>query len=163
MATNSSTLCNRAHALQTRLNKILSNKIERPKETKELEVKFNENKKSSQKVFEIVDLTIGCPEKTILKNINLIIKAKDRIAFIGANGSGKSTLIKAITNTQSLQIEGSVVIGPSVKIGYLPQIINFEKENQNVLLEPTHILISDLEDKLKKFNDSSIIYSLKGN
>ena len=32
MATNSSTLCNRAHALQTQLNRILANKIEKPKE-----------------------------------------------------------------------------------------------------------------------------------
>ena len=56
MATNSSTLCDRAHALQTRLDKILEKKIERPKETKQLDVNFNFTKKSSQKVIEVEKL-----------------------------------------------------------------------------------------------------------
>ena len=133
MATNSSTLCDRAHALQTRLNKILENKIERPKEIKELDVTFNENKKSSQKVIEIENLIVKTEEKNILNDISLTIKAKERMAFIGANGSGKSTLIKTIMNEQNLKVEGKLIVGPSVNIGYLPQIINFEKENQNVL------------------------------
>ena len=133
MATNSSTLCDRAHALQTRLNKILEKKIERPKEQKQLDVKFDEIKKSSQKVIELENLTVKSKEKIILNDINLVIKAKERIAFVGSNGSGKSTLIKTIMNEQSLEFFGKVVVGPSVKIGYLPQIINFEKDNQNVL------------------------------
>lgn len=134
MAKNSSTLCDRAHALQTRLNKILEKKIERPKEQKQLDVKFIENKKSSQKVIEVENLTIKSNEKTILDDINLKIMAKERIAFIGSNGSGKSTLVKTIMNTQELPVFGKVEVGPSVKIGYLPQIINFERDNQNVLM-----------------------------
>jgi len=133
MATNSSTLCDRAHALQTRLDRILAKKVERPKEQKQLDVRFNENKKSSQKVIEIENLTIKTSEKIILNNIDLTIMAKERVAFIGSNGSGKSTLIKAIMNEQTLKVDGNVNVGPSVKIGYLPQIINFEKDHQNLL------------------------------
>lgn len=133
MAKNSSTLCDRAHALQTRLNKILEKKIERPKEIKQLEVKFNENKKSSKKIIEIENLTIKTKEKTILDDINLVITMKEKIAFIGSNGSGKSTLVKTIMNEQDLHVTGEIIIGPSVKIGYLPQIINFEKDNQNLI------------------------------
>ena len=35
---------------------------------------------------------------------------------------------------QELPVVGKIEIGPSIKIGYLPQIINFEKDNQNVLV-----------------------------
>ena len=133
MAKNSSTLCDRAHALQTRLNKILEKKIEKPKEIKQLEVKFNENKKSSKKIIEIENLTIKAKEKTILDDINLVITMKEKIALIGSNGSGKSTLVKTIMNEQDLHVIGEIIIGPSVKIGYLPQIINFEKDNQNLI------------------------------
>ena len=43
MATNSSTLCDRVHALQTRLNKILENKLERPKEQKNKRIQTSIN------------------------------------------------------------------------------------------------------------------------
>jgi len=146
MATNSSTLCDRASALQTRLDRILDKKIERPKEVKQLNIEFNENKKSSQKVFEIKNLTIKANKKIILDNIDLIITAKERVAFIGSNGSGKSTLVKTLMNEQDLKIEGEVIVGPSVKIGYLPQIINFEKDNQNIL---TYFKASTYTDEQK--------------
>ncbi len=77
MATNSSTLCNRAHALQTKLDKILENKIDRPREEKKLNIDFNKEDKGSKRVIEVKDLTITTPNgRKILDKINLIIKAK---------------------------------------------------------------------------------------
>ena len=61
------------------------------------------------------------------------IFAGERVALIGANGSGKSTLVKSILGEQNLPVDGKIEIGPSVKIGYLPQIITFPKPNQNLL------------------------------
>ncbi len=36
-------------------------------------------------------------EKTILKDIDLLVERGSKIAFVGQNGQGKSTLIKAIS------------------------------------------------------------------
>ncbi len=134
MATNSSTLCNRAHALQTQLDRILSRKVERPQETKKLKIGFSENKKSSKRVFETRNLVVedGSSRK-ILNGINLIVTSGERVALIGNNGSGKSTFVKTLLNMQNLPYSGEVFVGPSVKIGYLPQIINFENDNQTLL------------------------------
>ena len=55
------------------------------------------------------------------------------MAFIGKNGSGKTTFIKTILGEQNLEVNGSVYIGPSVKIGYLPQVIKFENEEEQLL------------------------------
>lgn len=134
MATNSSTLCNRAHALQSQLDRILARKIERPQEQKNIRIGFNEEKKSSKRVFETKDLIVTAPDgRKILDGIDLTITAGERIALIGSNGSGKSTFVKTLLGLQSLEHSGDVIIGPSVKVGYLPQIINFENDNQTLL------------------------------
>lgn len=134
MATNSSTLCDRAHALQTQLDRILAQKIERPQEQKNIKIGFNEERKSSKRVFETKDLTVTAPDgRRILDGIDLTITSGERIALIGSNGSGKSTYVKTLLGLQSMEYSGEVVMGPSVKVGYLPQIINFENDNQTLL------------------------------
>ncbi len=134
MATNSSTLCNRAHALQTQLDRILSKKVERPQEAKKLKIGFSGNKKSSKRVFETRNLVVEDGDgRKILNGINLIIMSGERVALIGNNGSGKSTFVKTLLGMQNLPHSGEVFVGPSVKIGYLPQIINFENDNQTLL------------------------------
>ena len=134
MATNSSTLCDRAKALQTNLNRILEKKIERPKEQKELIVDFNEIKKSSSVVIKTENLSVLKPDgNKILDDISLTITFRERVAFIGDNGSGKSTFVKSILNELDLQKCGVVTVGPSVNVGYLPQVINFEKDKLKVL------------------------------
>ncbi len=134
MATNSSTLCNRAHALQTQLDRILSRKVERPQEQRKINIGFIENRKSSKRVFETDNLTVFAPDgRKILDDISISIMAGERIALIGANGSGKSTFVKTLLGKQELAHSGDVIVGPSVKIGYLPQIINFDNGGHTLL------------------------------
>ncbi len=134
MATNSSTLCNRAHALQTQLDRILSRKVERPQEQRKINIGFIENRKSSKRVFETDNLTVFAPDgRKILDDISISIMAGERIAIIGSNGSGKSTFVKTLLGKQELVHTGDVVVGPSVKIGYLPQIINFDNGGHTLL------------------------------
>lgn len=134
MAKNSSTLCDRAHSLQTQLDRIKKNAVARPREPKKLDVEFDSLKKTSKEIISCENLSVKVPNgKTIIDRITLNICAGERVAFIGANGSGKSTLVKTIMNTQDLEVSGNIKIGPSVKIGYLPQIINFSNENLSLL------------------------------
>lgn len=134
MATNSSTLCDRAHVLQTKIDKLKEMAISKPKIPKKLNVEFTEERKTSKKIISIENLDVTIPGgRKILNNINLNIFAGEKVALIGANGSGKSTLVKSILGEQNLPVDGKIEIGPSVKIGYLPQIITFPKPNQNLL------------------------------
>ncbi len=134
MATNSSTLCDRAHALQTQIDRLKKVAVSRPVEKKKLNVGFSEERKSSQKVIVAEDLTVSLPDgRKILDGINVSIYAGERVALIGSNGSGKSTFVKTVLGLQELKKSGDVIIGPSVKIGYLPQIITFPKANQQLL------------------------------
>lgn len=134
MATNSSTLCDRAHALQTQIDRLKKIAVAKPKEKKKINVGFSEERKSSKKVISAENLTVTTPEgRKILDKINIDICAGERVAIIGANGSGKSTFIKSVLGEQELPIEGEVAVGPSVKVGYLPQIITFPKQEQKLL------------------------------
>lgn len=134
MAKNSSTLCDRAHSLQTQLDRIKKNAVTKPKEQKKLDVEFNTLRKASKEIISCENLSVKVPNgKTIIDSINLNICAGERVAFIGSNGSGKSTLVKTIMNTQDLEVVGNIKVGPSVKIGYLPQIINFSNNNLSLL------------------------------
>jgi len=155
MATNSSTMCNRAHALQTQLDRILKNKVERPHEDKKYNLEFNEERKASKRVIEAKNLTVKVPNgKTILNNINLIISSKERIALIGDNGSGKSTFIKTVLGiNKGLEVSGETYIGSSTLVGYLPQIIDFENEKMS-LYEYFKDQISASEEKARRVLNS---------
>lgn len=126
MAKNSSTLCDRARALTTQLNRLKQNAIAKPKETKKINMSFDTQKKSSKSIIEINNLTVKTPQHAIiLDNVSLNIMAHDSVALLGNNGCGKSTLIKCIMGDCKLNVTGDIRVGENVHIGYLPQIIEF--------------------------------------
>lgn len=134
MAKNSTTLCNRAHSLSTQLERMKRAAVKKPTEQKKIDVEFSRVKKTSKTVVEAKDFVVTIPGgKTILDKISVNICAGERVAFIGANGSGKSTFVKAIMGEQNLPMSGKIEVGPSVKIGYLPQIIEFLEPNSSLL------------------------------
>lgn len=134
MAKNSTTLCNRAHSLSTQLERMKRVAVKKPTEQKKIDVEFSRVKKTSKTVVEAKDFVVTIPSgKTILDKISVNICAGERVAFIGANGSGKSTFVKAIMGEQNLPMSGKIEVGPSVKIGYLPQIIEFSEPNSSLL------------------------------
>ena len=102
MATNSTTLTARAHALQTRIERIKSNAIVKPVKRKKVNIEFNENSKTSKDVITVSELSVLMPNDDILlDNINFSVHDGERIALIGPNGCGKSTIIKTILGDAS--------------------------------------------------------------
>lgn len=134
MNRNSSTMTKRAAVLQARLDREKAKALKKPKEHRRLNIGFDEEQKSSKRVIAVDELSVTLPNgKKILDGINLNICSGERVALIGANGSGKSTFIKTVMGEQDLSIKGNIFVGPSVKIGYLPQIISFPNDNQTLL------------------------------
>ena len=60
------------------------------------------------------------------------VRGGERIALIGDNGTGKSTLIKMLME-EEYPDEGKIKFGPSVRIAYLPQIVEFDVPERNLV------------------------------
>ncbi|MCF0131851.1 MAG: metal ABC transporter ATP-binding protein [Pseudobutyrivibrio sp.] len=82
--------------------------------------------------IKINNLGVAFGEQTILEDVNLHIHCGSLTAIIGRNGAGKSTLVRAILgeinhtgNIEFRNTENGVM--SSLKIGYVPQIVNIEK------------------------------------
>ncbi len=66
-------------------------------------------------------------EETILKDIDFVINATDRISIVGNNGSGKTTLMKTIIG-EITQYEGFIENVWNLTLGYLHQIYSDNEE-----------------------------------
>lgn len=134
MATNSSTLTARARALETRINRIKSNAIIRPVKRNKANINFLKDNRTSNRIISLRNFSVNLPNgKDLIQNITLDVFAGEHIALIGENGCGKSTLVKSIIGINNLNYTGIVNIGPSVKIGYISQIISFKDDKQSLL------------------------------
>jgi len=59
-------------------------------------------------------------EKSLFKNIELVLRAGARIALLGPNGAGKSTLIKLLVG-ELQPTTGKLEFTPDIRIGYFAQ------------------------------------------
>ena len=78
------------------------------------------------------ELTKSFNEKIIFEEANMFLNYGEKVALIGKNGTGKSTLISMILGKDN-DFQGKIKLGTSIKIGYIPQNIVFENENQTIL------------------------------
>ncbi|MEM9193254.1 MAG: ABC-F family ATP-binding cassette domain-containing protein [Myxococcota bacterium] len=71
-------------------------------------------------VIETRSLSVGIGGRTLVRELDLILRKGDRLGIIGRNGAGKTTLIRCFT--QELTPEaGELVLGHHVKVAYLDQ------------------------------------------
>lgn len=124
----------RAKQIKDKYEQEIIEAIPRPKKPRKIRMAFDPGGKTSKKIIETKGLTISLPDgKSILNGVNIQIFANERVALLGDNGSGKSTFIKSVLGQQNLSVKGDVIVGPSVKVGYLPQVISYPQENLSVL------------------------------
>ena len=118
---NNRTLYRRAMSIQHRMERI--KKTERPKTEKTMKATFGEKDFSGDVVFKIKNMSKAFGDRTLFSNVELNVEGGERIALLGDNGTGKSTFIKCLLGEEDFQ--GKLQFGPTVKWGYLPQIIKF--------------------------------------
>ena len=112
-----------------------------------MNISFPVSKVPGKVVIEAEDVTKSYGDKTILKDISLLVERGSKIAFVGQNGQGKSTFIKAIVN--EFEYEGNIKLGHNVQIGYFAQ-------NQAEYLNGEITLLQTMEDAATDTNRSKV-------
>ncbi|WP_313804247.1 ATP-binding cassette domain-containing protein [Flavobacterium sp.] len=98
-------------------------------------------------VVEAEHVTKSYGEKTILKDISLLVERGSKIAFVGQNGQGKSTFVKAILN--EFDYQGNIKLGHNVQVGYFAQ-------NQAEYLDGEKTLLDTMTDAATDTNRSKV-------
>ena len=118
---NNRTLYRRAMSIQHRMERI--KKTEKPKTEKTMKATFGEKDFSGDVVFQMKNVEKSFGDRTLFSDVEFKVEGGERIALLGDNGTGKSTFIKCLLGEEDCK--GKIQFGPTVKWGYLPQIIHF--------------------------------------
>ena len=105
---------------------------DRPKKERKMEVRFGEREFRGDEVLTIKGLTKGFGGRTLFSGLGLEVAGGESIALIGDNGSGKTTLLKMILGEEAPD-GGKVRMGPTVKVGYLPQYVHFDHPERSLV------------------------------
>ncbi len=125
---NNRTLYRRAMSIQHRMERI--RKTERPKTEKTMKATFGEKDFSGDVVFQMKNVEKSFGERTLFSDVELKVEGGERIALLGDNGTGKSTFIKCLLGEEDCK--GKIQFGPTIKWGYLPQIIKFNHPERSL-------------------------------
>ena len=125
---NNRTLYRRAMSIQHRMERI--KKTDRPKTEKTMKATFQQKDFAGDVVFQIKNVEKSFGERRLFSNVELKVEGGERIALLGDNGTGKSTFIKCLLGEEDCK--GKIQFGPTVKFGYLPQIIHFSNPERSL-------------------------------
>lgn len=112
-----------------------------------MNISFPVSKVPGRVVIEAEKVTKAYGDKTILKDISLLVERGSKIAFVGQNGQGKSTFIKAIVN--EFEFQGEIKLGHNVQVGYFAQ-------NQAEYLDGEITLLQTMEEAATDTNRAKV-------
>jgi ATP-binding cassette subfamily F protein uup len=110
----------------------LKEKVQTDNNNKDIEISV-QAARLGNKIIEADRIGKTYGDKVLFENFSYIFKKKDRIGVIGQNGTGKSTLLDILTE-QLPPDSGSIVHGPTLKIGYYTQHSN-NLNNDNRIID----------------------------
>ncbi len=112
----------RAKNIEARIETLQTDeKIDKPRGSWKLKLDFGKPDHQSKEALVTESLSIGYTiENPLLENINLFIRAGQRIVLTGPNGAGKTTFIKTIVG-KIPPLSGTFRLGGATKLGYMAQ------------------------------------------
>ena len=120
----------RAQSMEKRIERMRT--TDKPTKERRLDIKFGEREFRGDEVLTIKELKKSFDGRTLFDHVNLEVVGGERIALLGDNGTGKSTLLKILLGEEEPD-SGKLRMGPTVKVGYLPQIIHFDRPERNLV------------------------------
>ncbi|MCC6377606.1 MAG: ATP-binding cassette domain-containing protein [Burkholderiales bacterium] len=87
----------------------------------QVKLALDAGERSGKLVAELEDVAFAYGDRTIVRDLSLVVMRGDRIGLIGPNGAGKSTLLKLILGTLAPDA-GKTRLGTRLEIAYFDQL-----------------------------------------
>ena len=145
-------LYKRAFSMEKRMEKLQT--TDRPTRERKLTMGFGEREFRGDEVLITRDLGMSFGERNLFSHVDLEVVGGERIALLGDNGTGKSTFVKILLG-EVAPTEGKLRFGPTVRVGYLPQMVTFEHPERNLvdtLIWELNCTTQEARDRLAAFN-----------
>ena len=123
-------------------------RVEPPRRRQNIAFEFPPAPRSGEDVATLKNVHKNYGDRSIYEGLDFQVRRKERWCVMGINGAGKSTLLKLVTGSTQPD-EGSVSIGPSVKMGYFAQ-------HAMDLLDGENTVFQTLEDAFPKAGQGSL-------
>lgn len=120
----------RAISMEKRIERMRT--VDKPTKERAMTAQFHTQDFYGDEVFTLKDVAKGFGERTLFAGLDLKVTGGERIALIGDNGTGKTTLLKLLMD-QEYPDAGKIKFGPAVRMAYLPQIIEFDVPERNLV------------------------------
>ncbi len=120
----------RAQSMEKRIARMRV--TDRPRKERKMTVRFGEKEFRGDEVLTVKNLQKGFGGRILFSDVNMEVAGGERIALLGDNGTGKSTFLKILMGEESPD-QGKLRFGPTIKMGYLPQIIHFDHPERNLV------------------------------
>lgn len=126
-------LAKRARSREKRLAQM--ELIDKPRiRQSKMKLSFDADFKSGSEVFTAEGLSKSFADRTLFRNVDMLVRKGERICIIGDNGVGKTTLLKIILGHIKAD-EGYLRTGYNVEFGYYDQGQLLLDDNETVLGE----------------------------
>ncbi|NLF34998.1 MAG: ABC-F family ATP-binding cassette domain-containing protein [Clostridiales bacterium] len=120
----------RAFSMEKRIERLRV--TDRPVKERKLDLRFGEWEFRGDEVLTVKGLAKGFGDRVLFRDVNLEVTGPERIALLGDNGTGKSTFLKILTGEETPD-SGRLRMGPTVKLGCLPQVIKFSHPERSLV------------------------------
>ena len=127
---NTEQLHKRAFAIEKRIERMHA--MSRPVQERKLELRFGEREFRGDEVITVRHLQKSFGERLLFSDVNLEVTGSERIALLGDNGTGKTTFLRILLGEENAD-NGKIRFGPTVRIGYLPQMLEFDHPERTLL------------------------------
>ena len=104
-------------------------------------------------IVSVIQVSKSYGAERIFDSVSFQINENDRIGLVGPNGAGKSTLLNIIARREEPD-EGSVALTRNTRIGYLPQVVDFQPEN--TLREEMLTVFADVHSWENELNELAL-------
>ncbi|MBN1640768.1 MAG: ABC-F family ATP-binding cassette domain-containing protein [Anaerolineae bacterium] len=121
--------------------------VEKPKRTWQMKLDFADTPSGSQDALLLEGLGMAFDTHVLFEDVQLVLRAGERVVLTGPNGSGKTTLLRIIAG-QLPPVSGTARLGPSIRLGYYSQ----EQEHLDWDADP----YTEIRDVARDMDDTDV-------